>query len=335
MQEAQPDLIKTGMKLLKPFFEQHPVLALIEEYFKLLDLIGKFANPMLFWSERSGRLHPGYNIGGKANVKDAAGTVTSRLSSKDPNVMNYPPEILPCIVSRFEGGKILQRDFGQLELRVMAQAGDDDVFKAEFQKADADPHQATADAAGCDRASGKVLNFMIAYGGGISKIMAELGCDKKTAERLLAMFWQAHPKLRIMFARWRMEASSRGVISGLFGQDLHTPDAKDNDQKVRSHAFRRSGNFPIQNGGALITLRCMWRIEWEMQKRGLKSLLIAQLHDALYVDVYPGEEEEVDALMAEIMEKDVPTLWKWWEVPLGSDSKIGYNMAGSQMRVAA
>jgi len=329
----------TSAKLVRPQAHKHPIVPKILKLHRLLDLRNKFGLPVLKWSERDGLLHPGYNLGGKVNPRDAAGTVTMRLSSKDPNVMNYPPEILPAFTSRFEGGQILARDYDQLELRVMAYAARDEVFLAEFAKPDADPHQANADALsqalgrGVDRFTGKLLNFAIAYGGGVKRIMTELGCDEATAESLLNAFWAAHPRLKALFSKWRMSAATKGVIPGLFGQDLHTPDALDPNPRIRSHAMRRAGNFPIQNGGAVFTAGAMSRVDDWLIERGFRSVLIAQLHDALYVDVYPGEAEAVNSLMVEAMEEWPRRAFPWFDVPLTTDSKIGRTMAGDTLRL--
>jgi DNA polymerase I-like protein with 3'-5' exonuclease and polymerase domains/uracil-DNA glycosylase len=317
-QDNNPELIVTGAKYLKPLTSVHPIIEPLLEMFKYLDLATKFCNPILRWSEADGYIHPGYNLGGQIDKTDASGTVTLRLSSKDPNVMNYPPFITPVFRSRHKNGRIGQRDYSQVELRIMGYAAGDEIFNAAFKRGE-DPHQATADAAGCSRQEGKTLNFMVAYGGGIQRIMQELGCTEDHARMLLNRFWQAHPKIKAMFARWKLQAVTTGVISGLFGQNLHVPDAMDPNPKVKSHAFLRAGNFPIQNGGAVLTLRAMWRVDFELRARGLKSALIAQLHDSLYIDIYPGEEAEVEELTRSIMEDEPPKIWPWLDVPFTTE----------------
>jgi uracil-DNA glycosylase family 4 len=333
-QEAKTHLQQTGAKLLKPYKDKHPIVPLLLDMFENIDLAGKFCEPILRFSERDGMIHPGYNIGGKVNQHEAAGTVTLRLSSKDPNVMNYPEDVLGCFVSRFPGGRIMARDYSQLELRVMTQISEDPVFLAEFQKEDADPHQANADAIAqvigqpVDRHTGKTVNFMVGYGGGAAKIAEELGCSEALGKVIFDGFWSAHPSLKRMFTRWRMEACTKGVIEGMFGQNLHVPDAQNPENRIRQHALRRSGNFPIQNGAAVLTLGAMWYIDHKIREAGLKSRVIAQLHDAIYVDVFPGEEEKVRAIMVYAMEERPFKLYPWWKVPIPTDEKLSRTMKG-------
>ena len=333
-QETKTHLQQTGAKLLKPLKEKHPIVPLLIEMFENLDLSSKFCVPILKFSEQDGMIHPGYNIGGKVNAHEAAGTVTLRLSSKDPNVMNYPPDVLGCFHSRHKGGRILARDYKQLELRVMTQISQDPVYLREFAKDDADPHQANADAIALvigkeiERPVGKTVNFMVGYGGGAKKVAEELGCSEALGKVIFDAFWTAHPALKRMFTRWRMEACTKGIIEGIFGQNLHVPDALNPENRIRQHALRRSGNFPIQNGAAVLTLGAMWYIDHKMREEGLISRVIAQLHDAIYVDCYPGEEERVRAIMVYAMEERPLKLYPWWTVPIPTDEKLSRTMKG-------
>ena len=118
--------------------------------------------------KRNGILHPRFN---------QCVTRTTRLSSSDPNFQNQPRgntfPVRAVVVSRFEGGSILQADYSQLEFRVAAQlCGDDKMIKDILDGVDVHKYTASViyeksedDVTKDERTAAKAHTFKPLYGG--------------------------------------------------------------------------------------------------------------------------------------------------------------------------
>ena len=71
---------------------------------------------------------------------------------------------------------------------------------------------------------------------------------------------------------------------------------------VRGYAERNAINAPVQGSAADVIKVAMVRIFKEMEKLGLKSKMIMQVHDELNFDVVPEELPAVQELVIREME---------------------------------
>lgn len=132
---------------------------------------------------RDGRVYPKYYqvSHGKTEIS-SGGTVTGRLSSRDPNIQNLPRG---SVVKRFftpDSTKhcFVYADYSQLELRLAAHASNDPKMVTAFREG-LDLHKQTADAIWSNggpngdkelgRQVGKTVNFLLIYGGGVNKLI--------------------------------------------------------------------------------------------------------------------------------------------------------------------
>ena len=81
---------------------------------------------------------------------------------------------------------------------------------------------------------------------------------------------------------------------------------------------RTAMNSPIQGSAADIIKIAMVNVASHL--KGFKSLLIAQVHDELVFDVYPGEEEALAKMVKEQMENAVKL-----NVKLVAEGEIGHS----------
>ena len=359
-QDNRPDLIRTNMETLERHRGEHWVVDLLLENSGLEEKLSKAEHYLEFTGEDD-IMHPGYNWGGRTRESKGKGTATARLSSSEPNVMNAPEWARPAFISRFEGGKILQADYSQLELRIVASVAGEEGLLEEMNKEGGDPHGAAAKRVGeivgklVERQVGKRLNFAAVYGSASKTIMEQIEADsvKLTGKRTVIRYkevkdmyqawWASHPRVKSYMNDLHMEAVSTGQVVGLFGQARHLPDAMSHDESKRARALRQLGNFPIQNAGAYITMHAMSEVDRLFRDAKLKSVLIAQLHDSIYVDVFPGEEETVKQLVEHAMVERMNRLYylggaNWYmkpfmKVPLQIDMKIGLDMAGTPAKM--
>ncbi len=86
------------------------------------------------------------------------------------------------------------------------------------------------------------------------------------------------------------------------GRKRYLPDISSRNATVRSFAERNAVNAPLQGSAADIIKVAMINIHAEMERLGLRSKMILQVHDELIFNVVPEElprlQELVERLMA-------------------------------------
>lgn len=75
-------------------------------------------------------------------------------------------------------------------------------------------------------------------------------------------------------------------------------------------------NYPIQGSAFHCLLWCLIQLQKEIKRRGMKSLIVLQIHDSILIDAVESEVAEIVAMAREIMTKAILKHWKWLIVPL-------------------
>ncbi len=279
-------------------------------------------------------LHCNFLCAGGSWKNDAeGGTVTGRLSSEWPNLQNIPhdPRITSQFKSRFEGGFILQGDYAQLELRVLAGISGEDAMKQAFLE-DKDLHSFTVtliygipfekvDKKSYERQFCKTMGFAIVYGMGDDALALQTGSTVEAAKETKEKWFGAFPKIKPFIAGIHTLAATQGYVVNPFGRRRFTRGAQQtSDNKLRSYANRVALNAPIQGAGADICLIAMYRIDAAFRKLKMKSKVILQIHDSITIDVHPSEIEKVMHISKIYMERP----YDWMQgVPLKVEWKMG------------
>ena len=268
-------------------------------------------------------LHPKYN---------QCVTRTTRLSSSDPNFQNQPRgntfPVRAVVVSRFDGGKILQADYSQLEFRVAAQLSGDEVMKKDILDG-SDVHKYTAsiifdkdekDVTKDERTMAKAHTFKPLYGG-------THGTPNEMA--YYRDFMDKYPRLAKWHEDLQAEAITEGSVTLYTGQQFAFPGTERLASGAASNAPAIK-NYPVQGlaGGCIMPLALI-RLQSAFSKKGIKSLIINTVHDSVVIDVYPGEEDVVSKLAHRAMSDVTSTFESYydvkWDVPFGVDLEMGYN----------
>ena len=254
--------------------------------------------------------------------------VTLRISVSKPPAQNIPEPTRGIVVSRFPGGKLLSSDYKQLEMRLLAsEAGEKSLIDGLNRGEDI--HDLTALAvfgkgfSEEDRFRAKGINFLTVYGGGAKKLSQSFGVKVDRAKEWLGKFWEARPRIEGWMQLQHKLVRENGNMTSRFGVKRRLPDAQSSDPYVVYRALRQAGNFPIQSQGACITNIAAILVDQYLVGKGLKSLLVHIIHDALLVDVFPGEEKQVKEIVRKIMEEEVPNKWcPWLTVTLPVDQTL-------------
>ncbi|MCZ6766992.1 MAG: DNA polymerase I [bacterium] len=302
----------TDVEVLKSLSREHVIIVPLIEYRTLAKLKGTYVDalPRLV-NPRTGRVHTSFN---------QAVTSTGRLSSSDPNLQNIPirtrlgREIRKAFVARDDDYLLLDADYSQVELRIMAHLSQDVEMVRAFEEG-ADVHRRTAarimgvspeDVTDEMRSRAKTVNFGVMYGMGARGLATQLGIDVKEAKEFIDEYFAKYPGVRRFIDETIAKARREKAVTTLLGRVRQLPDIDGRDGRVRSFSERTAVNTPIQGTAADIIKVAMIRIDTKLRERGLDAMMILQVHDELVFDVPRGELDEVRELVRTEMESAVP-----------------------------
>jgi uracil-DNA glycosylase family 4 len=294
-------------------------------YQTLTKLYGTYIRDVGERVDNLGFLHPTYK---------PTGARTGRLSCADPNLQNIPwaPDVKGQFISRFgPEGRLLQADYSQLELRIMAALADVSNLRHAFENG-LDPHmimaikifkKAEEEISKAERRQAKSCNFGIPYGRGAAAIGAdpEIRIPLADAWALVNGWHQENFEYKIWLAETIAFAQKHGYVSNPFGRRRWINGINSQDNKTRNHAENQAGNTPIQGGAADICAEGFWNSLRFLRENKLRSVAFCQVHDSILFDV-PNEDE------LEILIHEVPRLmaieYAWMAgIPLAVDVEVG------------
>lgn len=87
----------------------------------------------------------------------------------------------------------------------------------------------------------------------------------------------------------------------------------------RNQAF----NLPVQGPAFHCLLLALILLSRRLKERGMKSMIVGQIHDSIVMDVLRAELDEVLAMAKQIMTEEVRRLYPWVIVPLLIEAKVG------------
>lgn len=247
-------------------------------------------------------------------------TSTGRLSSSEPNLQNIPiktelgRQIRRGFIPRSTDRSILSADYSQVELRILAHFSEDPKLLEAF-KEDLDVHQFTAtllynvklsDVTREMRNVAKTINFSIVYGVSAFGLSQSLGISVNEAQTFIDAYFERYSKVKQYLENQKEEARRQGFLKTIFGRRAYFPDINSHNVNRRQFAERAAINAPIQGSAADIIKVAMIRIQNELEKRNLKSLMILQVHDELVFDVVKAESKQVESLVKSNMEEAYP-----------------------------
>ncbi|NMA07886.1 MAG: DNA polymerase I [Clostridiales bacterium] len=315
----------TDIDILEALKNDHPIIPYIIEFRQLTKLRGTYADGLpRFISPKDGRIH--------SNLQQLV-TATGRLSSTDPNLQNIPvrkalgAELRRMFVAP-EGWVLVDADYSQIELRLLAHIAEDTAMLEAFRKG-FDIHRATAavvagispeDVTPQQRSAAKAVNFGIVYGISDYSLAGDLGITRAEARDYIARYLDRYAGVRDYMERVKKEAYENGYVTTLFGRRRELPELKSSNRNTRMFGERVALNTPIQGTAADIIKRAMVNVADRLKREGLRARLVLQVHDELIVETPREETETVKKLLTEEMEGAVSL-----SVQLKVDASMGEN----------
>lgn len=233
-------------------------------------------------------------------------------SSSSPNLQNIPShgetgdDIRKLFIAR-NGYKIVNCDYSQLELRILAHYSKDENYIKLFQEG-GDPHQQTADLVGVERSIGKTLNFAWAYGAGPRKLCDTIessGYERPNqgeAKEWINGFEQARPAL----VQWKEDvirwAKKLGYVRTIAKRKRHLQGIKSYDGATRGRAERQAVNSIIQGSASDIIKYASIVLYDTFKEKHIDARIIGQVHDELLIEVKESQAEQAAKMTKQIME---------------------------------
>ena len=312
----------TNADVLEKLKDKHPIIPAIMDYRMLTKLKSTYADGLMTALDSDGRIRTTFQ-----NLV----TATGRLSSTEPNLQNIPvrndlgAEIRKMFIPK-DGCVLVDADYSQIELRVLAHIADDKVMQDAFISG-LDVHTVTAaqvfgvsaDAVTpLQRRHAKAVNFGIVYGISEFSLADDIGVSRWEAKDYIDSYLNHYAGVRRYMKQVVEEARDRGYTQTLYGRRRYIPELKASNFNIRSGAERMALNTPIQGTAADLIKLAMIRVENALNENFPEARLLLQVHDELIVECPAELAEAVSALISCEMQS-VAEL----NVPLQAEAKWG------------
>jgi len=255
-------------------------------------------------------------VTGRVHTKLHQAVVASgRLASNDPNLQNIPirTEEGRAIRGAFvpePGWVLLDADYSQIELRVVAALAEDPVLLGAFA-AGQDIHRRTASevfnvpmeqVTSEQRSASKAVNFGLLYGQGAFALAANIGVSQKEAKAFIERYFERMPKVAAWIEGAKAKALAEGLVRTHWGRIRRIPELESPNKQFQAQGLREAVNTIVQGTAADLMRRAMVRLHRSLKDEGLRARLLLQVHDELLMEAPPEEVEQASALLREAME---------------------------------
>lgn len=343
-----PALGEDNIKILKTRHD-HPILDKLLEYRGLTKMNSTYVVGMYEKLQADDRIYGSFLI---------HGTVTGRLSSRNPNLQNIPRDTTAEDIKKMfiapPGYLILHLDYSQAELRVMAYLAQEETMMHWFAIG-RDIHLATA----CKkygveyddiwpiykneddpeyvtwkirRKQAKTTNFGIAYEQGPKKLAEKLTeqgipTTEDEAKRILDDWFTDFPKIKRFINRQHKRVERDGFVTNLFGRKRRLAQVLDEGNKwQKAEAFRQAVNSPIQGSASDFALFSSVLIREAIMSGELPPMKqFGTVHDSLLYYIKPENIHKAIPILARICANPETMTWFNFEVK-GVEMKVDFDI---------
>ncbi len=316
----------TNVEVLEKLRGAHPIIDAIMDYRVLTKLNSTYVEGLGKVIAPDGRIHTCFQ-----NTV----TATGRLSSTEPNLQNIPvrtelgAELRKMFVAPV-GRVLVDADYSQIELRLLAHIAGDERMIAAFRSGEdihtvtaaqvfgVEPEQVTHEM----RRRAKAVNFGIVYGISAFSLSQDIGVPTSEAKEYMDRYFEKYSGVRAYMAQIVEQAKRDGYVSTILGRRRWLPELKSSNHNLRAFGERVALNMPIQGTAADIMKLAMIHVRDRLLAEGLEGRLVLQVHDELIVECPEAEAENVKALLTEEMESVMDLA-----VPLTAEAHAGRTWA--------
>lgn len=312
----------TNAEVLENLRNKHEIVDLILQYRQLSKLNSTYVEGLLKVVAEDGRVH---------SLFKQTETRTGRISSAEPNVQNIPVRTeLGRNMRKFfvaeEGKVLLDADYSQIELRILAHMSGDKNMQEGFANG-MDIHTSTAaqvfdmpaDMITSEmRRAAKAVNFGIVYGIGAFSLSKDIDVTVAEADRYIKNYLAKYPNVSRFMEKTVENAKAKGYAETMYGRRRTIPELKNSNKNIQAFGKRAAMNAPIQGTAADIIKIAMIKVYRRLAAENLEARLILQVHDELIIEVSEKDAERAAAVLGEEM-RGAAAL----DVPLTADVSKG------------
>ena len=314
----------TSAEVLESLKDVHPAINLILEYRMLSKLKSTFCDGMIKLVKDDSRVYSIFN---------QTETRTGRISSLEPNLQNIPIKTpigknLRRYFKAKEGYVLIDADYSQIELRVLAHLSKDKNMIESFNQ-NLDIHSITAEKIfGVKpeevdvqkRNFAKTINFGVIYGMSAFSLSKDLKITKLEASRYIENYFNFYSGIYEYMENTIEKAKKDGFVKTIFNRIRYLPELQSSNYNIKSFGERIARNMPIQGSAADIIKIAMINVYNRLKQEKLNSKLILQVHDELIIESPKNESFIAQKLLVDEMENAVHL-----DIPLIVNSEIGMN----------
>ena len=312
----------TNAEVLEKLKSKHPIIPAIMDYRMLTKLKSTYADGLMAVIGDDGRIRTTFQ-----NLV----TATGRLSSTEPNLQNIPvrtdlgAEIRKMFIPK-KGHVLVDADYSQIELRVLAHIADDAVMQNAFISGQ-DVHTVTAaqvfgvkpeQVTSLQRRHAKAVNFGIVYGISEFSLAEDIGVSRWEAKDYIDSYLAHYSGVREYMKNVVIDAREKGFTATMYGRKRYIPELSASNFNIRSGAERIALNTPIQGTAADLIKLAMIRVENALNEHYPEAELLLQVHDELIVEC----PKEIAPEVAELVSRQMQTVAEL-KVPLQAEAKFG------------
>ncbi|MEE1218584.1 MAG: DNA polymerase I [Ruminococcus sp.] len=312
----------TNAEVLESLRYEHPIVDLVLNYRTLAKLNSTYCEGLLKVIADDGRIHSNFN---------QTETRTGRISSTEPNLQNIPVRTelgreMRKFFSAKDGWVLVDADYSQIELRVLAHIANDENMINAFANNE-DIHSITASQVfnlpldmitPVMRSRAKAVNFGIVYGIGAFSLAKDIGVSNKEASQYIKNYLAHYSGVDNYMKNVVEKATYDGFVQTMFGRRRYLPELTSGKKMLKSFGERVARNMPIQGTAADIIKIAMVKVDNRLKAEGMQARLILQVHDELIVECPQDESMRVAIILQEEMENAVKL-----NVPLVAEAAIG------------
>ena len=314
----------TNADVLEKLRYEAPIVGAVLEYRQYAKLRSTYADGLLKAMDPDGRIRTSFQM----TVTD-----TGRLSSREPNLQNIPTrtdlgsEIRKMFIPA-EGCLLVDADYSQIELRLLAHIAGDTEMQAAFRSGEdfhtvtasrvfhVEPQEVTPEM----RRRAKAVNFGIVYGISAFSLAQDIGVSVAEAKAYMERYFETYQGVRQYMTDVVAKAEQDGYVQTLMHRRRALPELKSSNFNMREFGKRVALNMPVQGTAADIMKLAMVRVHHRLKREGLRARLLMQVHDELIVECPASERGQVERLLTEEMEQAAQL-----SVPLIAEAHSGKN----------
>lgn len=295
----------TNAEVLEELRDKHPIIDLILEYRQYTKLQSTYVDGLLKTVAEDGRIHTNYK---------QTETRTGRISSTEPNLQNIPVRTeLGRQMRKFfqagEGNILLDADYSQIELRLMAHLSGDTAMQEAF-KSGADIHTATAakimkisesEVTSQMRSNAKAINFGILYGMGAFSLSKDIHVSKQEAQNYINDYLGSFPNVSKFLEKIVSDGENSGYVCTMYHRRRYVPELQSKNKQMQAAGKRIAMNTPVQGTAADIIKLAMIRVHDRLKAEVPTAKLLLQVHDELIVEVPVSDADKAAQILHEEM----------------------------------